>query len=89
MLQKQSDRDQIRQAAGMYWLLDMEQPGIPYRQPVLLNETGAAFWKLLAQGKPEDEVASVIASEYGVSREEIRQDVEQFLQKLRSQGVTI
>ena len=45
--------------------------------------------KLLAQGKPEDEVASVIASEYGVSREEIRQDVEQFLQKLRSQGVTI
>ena len=73
----------------MYWLLDMEQSGIPYRQPVLLNETGAAFWKLLAQGKPEDEVASVIASEYGVSREEIRQDVEQFLQKLRSQGVTI
>mgnify|MGYP002573338553 FL=1 len=89
MLQKQSERYQIRQAAGMYWLLDMEQSGIPYRQPVLLNETGAAFWKLLAQGKPEDEVASVIASEYGVSREEIRQDVEQFLQKLRSQGVTI
>ena len=89
MLQKQSERYQIRQAAGMYWLLDMEQPGIPNRQPVLLNETGAAFWKLLAQGKPEDEVASVIASEYGVSREEIRQDVEQFLQKLRSQGVTI
>ena len=44
MLQKQSERYQIRQAAGMYWLLDMEQPGIPYRQPVLLNETGAAFW---------------------------------------------
>lgn len=89
MLQKQSERYQIRQAAGMYWLLDMEQPGIPYRQPVLLNETGTAFWKLLVQGKPEDEVASVIASEYGVSREEIRQDVEHFLQKLRSQGVTI
>ena len=89
MLQKQSERYQIRQAAGMYWLLDMEQPGIPYRQPVLLNETGEAFWKLLVQGKPEDEVASVIASEYGVSREEIRQDVEHFLQKLRSQGVTI
>ena len=89
MLQKQSERYQIRQAAGMYWLLDMEQPGIPYRQPVLLNEKGAAFWKLLVQGKPEDEVASVIASEYGVSREETRQDVEHFLQKLRSQGVTI
>lgn len=89
MLQKQSERYQIRQAAGMYWLLDMEQPGIPYRQPVLLNEMGAAFWKLLAQGQPEDEVASVIASEYGVSREETRQDVEHFLQKLRSQGVTI
>ena len=89
MLQKQSERYQIRQAAGMYWLLDMEQPGIPYRQPVLLNETRAAFWKLLAQGQPEDEVASVIASEYGVSREETRQDVEHFLQKLRSQGVTI
>ena len=52
MLQKQSERYQIRQAAGMYWLLDMEQSGIPYRQPVLLNETGAAFWKLLVQGKP-------------------------------------
>ena len=56
MLQKQSERYQIRQAAGMYWLLDMEQPGIPYTQPLLLNETGAAFSKLLVQGKPEDEV---------------------------------
>ena len=34
---------QLRYAAGIYWLLDMSQPGYPYRKPLPLNEMGAAI----------------------------------------------
>ena len=34
------ERYQLRQAAGAYWLLDMEQ-GEQYKKPFMLNECGA------------------------------------------------
>lgn len=36
---------QLRHAAGRYWLLDMQQEGLDYRKPVVLNECAAFIWK--------------------------------------------
>ena len=44
------DRYQIRHAAGIYWLLDMEQQGYPYEKPLPLNEMGAQIWEMMQKG---------------------------------------
>ena len=52
-----NERYQIRKAAGVYWLLDMEQSGIEGRGCVMLNESGALIWNLYARLGSVREVA--------------------------------
>ena len=68
----------LRHAAGSWWLIDTSQPGLPYRRPVKLNDTGARIWQLMASGLSEEETAAVLASEEGLSVEEITADVREF-----------
>lgn len=72
----------LRYAGGIYWLLDCKQQGVPYKEPVPMNEVGADIWKLFAQDKTEAEVIDCICEEYGVDKETVRQDVEQFKKQL-------
>lgn len=83
------ERYQVRKAAGGYWLLDMWQEGLDYKNPVPLNETGAAIWGLLCQGKMPEQAAAEIAAEYGIEKEEVLSDVRQFLEQLKQQGISI
>ena len=48
---------QLRHAAGRYWLLDMQQEGLDYRKPVVLNECAAFIWKRNDQGEPQEQIA--------------------------------
>lgn len=84
---KNSERYQLRYAAGQYWLLDMEQAGVPYRRPMCMNEFGAEIWKKLADGWNEEEIAEVFIREYDVSKEEILEDVIQFKISLQTYGI--
>ena len=49
------ERYQLRQAAGAYWLLDMEQ-GEQYKKPFMLNECGAYIYRAYISGMSEDEI---------------------------------
>ena len=69
---------QLRNAAGIYWLIDMEQEGVPYRKPIPVNETGAKIWSLREMGKSQSEIAKELAECYGISVEEAAADVEAF-----------
>lgn len=80
---------QLRYAAGLYWLLDMEQSGVPYHRPLALNEVGADIWKLLAQGEEEEKIAEKLSAEYQVSPEAIREDIAQFRQQLEQAGIGV
>lgn len=77
----------LRYAAGIYWLLDLSQPGVPYRKPVPMNETGAMIWTMISQGKPVSRIVSLFCEEYGVAEEEACQDVELFLETMKEQGI--
>ncbi len=79
----------LRYVAGLYWLLDITQPGVPYQKPVPLNETGAEFFRLFAGGSTKEEIAGMCCREFGLSKEEALQDIEQFQMDLRRQGVRI
>ena len=51
-----------------------------------LNETGAMLWKLLEQDADLPELAAALEKEYGISCDQARQDVRQFIQKLADTG---
>ena len=78
---------QLRKAAGLYWLLDLEQSGFDYKKPLPLNESGAKIWRLIQAGMPEEEMAAAFAADYGIGMEQAREDIGLFLQQLRKQGI--
>lgn len=80
-------RYQLRQAAGIYWLIDMRQPGYPYEKPLPLNELGARIWGMMGEGLGLEEMAEVLAGEYEASPEEIKGDVRAFCKQLEQHGI--
>lgn len=80
-------RYQLRHAAGMYWLLDTWQEGVPYKKPLSMNEIGADIWKMMIQGLNKEQIVMSLCREYQVMRETVLQDVEQFQAQLLEYGV--
>ena len=80
-------RYQLRKAAGLYWLLDMEQEGAERREPIVLNESGAYIWQQYRQLRSKEAVAEVLSREFGISGQEGLEDIEQFFRQLREQGL--
>lgn len=79
----------LRKAAGLYWLLDMKQSGIPYKRPMSLNEIGAQIWDLLEREYTLTAICREIAAEYNAEEEEIEKDVLEFVNQLKAYGVHI
>lgn len=80
---------QLRAAAGQYWLLNMEQKGVPYQGPVALNAMGAEIWNRLQKGKTSATIAEELSIQYETSSEEILEDVLVFCEQLKKQGIII
>lgn len=80
---------QLRKAAGAYWLIKMNQPGIPYQPPVMLNEMGARIWQWLEQGWTKEKIAQELCETYDVLPEEALEDVQAFYAGLLEQGILI
>ncbi|MCM1044789.1 MAG: PqqD family protein [Candidatus Gastranaerophilales bacterium] len=73
---------QLRYAAGRYWLLDIDQEGVPYKKPLSLNEVGADIWNMIQQGFAKEEIVEALCREYHVEKDMVEDDVEQFLEML-------
>lgn len=80
-------RYQLRHAAGMYWLLDTWQEGVPYKKPLSMNEIGADIWNMMIQGLNKEQIVETLCREYQVTRETVHQDVEQFQAQLLEYGI--
>lgn len=82
-------RYQLRYAAGLYWLLDMQQSGASYVNPVPMNEGGARLWNMFERGMPKADVCKWFGETYDLSLEQAQQDVQDFIEQLRSNGVAL
>jgi DNA-binding CsgD family transcriptional regulator len=80
---------QLRAAAGQYWLLNMEQKGVPYQGPVVFNAMGAEIWNRLQKGKTSATIAEELSIQYETSSKEILEDVLEFCEQLKKQGIII
>ncbi|MCM1185809.1 MAG: PqqD family protein [Lachnoclostridium sp.] len=81
------DRYMLRQAAGLYWLLDREQDGRAYQSPLPLNEMGAFIFQMMQQGMEKEQIADRISGKYQVEKETALQDIIRFDRQLREQGI--
>lgn len=81
------ERYQLRYAAGIYWLLDMEQSGETYRRPVPMNECGAYIWEQLKEKKKREEIVQRVCERYGIEKHQADEDVGIFLEQLRQSQI--
>jgi len=84
---QEKKRYQLRYAAGIYWLLDMEQTGEEYKKPVTMNECGAYIWQNYIESASEQEIAGMLHRRYGISSEEALEDIRGFIKQLQEQGI--
>ena len=82
-------RYQLRYAAGLYWLIDMEQSGDSYISPVPLNESGAKLWRMIGSGTSRAEICRQLCAEYEISEEQALSDLHDFIGQLQTQRVDI
>lgn len=82
-------RYQLRRAAGLYWLIDMEQSGVPYISPVPLNEGGAKIWELIESGASVADISGRLSDMYGIAPAQARRDVTDFIEQLRSKRIDL
>lgn len=80
-------RYQLRYAAGVYWLVNIEQPGGSYISPVPLNEGGAKIWSMLENGTSMTDICEQLSGEYDIPPEQAREDVRDFITQLHSKRI--
>lgn len=83
------EKYQLRHAAGSYWLLCMEQTGKDYIQPVSLNESGAEIWKRLQENYTREQIAEEFHRRFQVPVPDAMEDIEQFVDQLKKQGIVV
>lgn len=81
-------RFQLRHAAGLYWLLDMEQDAGSYKKPLAMNEMGAEIFKLMQEGKTNLQIAEILMGRYSSKPEDVLSDIVGFELQLKSFGYT-
>lgn len=81
---------EIRKASDRNIILRHEEDGQGAKSVFTLNETGELLWRRLEKGADEEELFALLVREYEVDdtlAAKVRQDIGEFLGKLRSLGV--
>ncbi len=83
----EKERYQLRKAAGIYWLLDMEQDGKEGKKPIVMNECGAFIWKKCLGKHKKEEIVKMLCQAYEVTEEEAWADVTAFMKEIEEQEI--
>ena len=79
----------LRNAAGLWFLLDMSKPSVPFKKPLVLNEAGASVWTKIQSGQTLDAISETVSLECGIPRNEADADISAFCEKLKAFGVPL
>ena len=77
---------QLRHAAGMYWLLDMDQEIGTYKKPLPMNAAGAEIFRLMQEGKNSLQIAQILVGRYNSKPEDVLKDIVGFEMQLKKFG---
>lgn len=79
----------LRQIAGTWIIFSLEKNPTPHKGVLTLNDSGAMLWNLLSQGCEEQQLLQMLTSEYDVSAQQAKTDLDQFLKKLEDIGCLV
>ncbi len=54
---------------------------------ITINETGAAIWDVLPEAENEEAIVDKLYEQFDAERDELRKDVDEFLDKLRELNI--
>lgn len=78
---------QIRYAAGMWWLIDVNQNGFDYKSPQSLNDTGMYIYIRLSEGKSVSRIAEDMNKDFGISVVDAIKDIKEFIGIMDEKGI--
>ena len=73
----------LREVAGSYVVVPVNDRTMDFNGMINLNETAAFLFKLLQEGAEKSELVSRMIEEYEVTAEKAEADIEKFIQKLK------
>ena len=80
----------LREIAGEYIVVPTGSAAMDFKGLITLNDTGAFLWKLLQEAdQTEEGLLDALCEEYEAVREEGKNDIIEFLQKIRHEGMLI
>lgn len=77
----------IREIAGEHLLVPVGETALELNGMVILNPVGAEIWSGLEAGWDENAILSDLLEHFDVSAETAKQDMDEFLQDLKSAGL--
>lgn len=72
-----------RNVAGEYILVPYGQTTLAFNGIITMNELGKFIWENLESSKDEEDLLHKILEEYEVEEKEAKEDLDEFLDKLR------
>ena len=73
----------LREIAGTYIVVAVGEAVKNFNAVINLNETGAFLWKAIEKGTTEEELISLVVSEYEIDETTAKEDVLAFIQRLK------
>lgn len=77
----------LREIEGDYIIVPTGKEALEFNGIVTVNEVGSTIWKLLQQEITFEEIISCMMKEYDADELVIREDVQEFLDKLITEGI--
>lgn len=77
----------LREIAGDILLVPTGKTALDLNGMMTLNSVGADIWKMLPEVESEDEIVTRLLAEYEAQPEQVKSDVEEFLNKFRELGI--
>ena len=76
----------LRQITNTWVVLPLGKKSVDFTGMLTLNESGAMLWRVLERTGDPQALVEALTSEYDVSEEQARMDVDAFLNKLIKAG---
>ena len=86
---RMSDQFMLRQVADETLVIPVGEAALRLKGLIGLSESGGLLCRLLQTERTEDELAGVLAAEYGIDQKTALADTRAFLEQMRSLGILI
>ncbi|SCJ35086.1 Uncharacterised protein [uncultured Clostridium sp.] len=77
----------LREIAGEYILVPIGDTSLSFNGLITVNDVGAFIWNNIEKSSSEEELLNLILDEYEVDKASAKEDLDEFLDKLRESEI--